>query len=116
MEIFAAGSGAARETHASARIVARIAEYQSHHIDGSAEKSSDFLDAAIGHRLLRHPRAKDGPNRTPEMVHGVVGKWLAGLLLEQCLIFRDQFLPSACGYRGVFLDAQAALHRAGALL
>ena len=91
-----AGGGIAREADARAGIFALVAEDHLHDVDGGAQQAGNVLDAAVGDGFLRHPGLEHGADRAPELLGGMLGEILAGLLLKVRLVLpTSSFQPSA---------------------
>ena len=114
VEDLLAGAGVAREADAGAGIVAGVAEDHLHDVDGGAEEAGDFLHAAVGDGFFRHPGAEHGADGAPELLDGIFGEVLAGLLLGRLACIRRRALSSRWRGRRCLLSRRGgASSRAG---
>src|SRR5260221_2499051 len=111
-----AGARVTRQADARAGILSGSSDDHLHDVDGGAEGSGDFFDAAVRDSLFRHPRTEHGADRAPELLHRIVRECMTRFFLEVLLVRGDEFLPAARGNSGVFLHTEALLHRAQALV
>ena len=104
-----AGGRVAGEGDAGARVVAHVAEDHELDVDGRAPGLGDVVHLAVGDGPVVHPGAEHGADRAPELLAGIVGEFLAGLLLDGRLEAGDQVLEVGGGQVGVGLDAAGVL-------
>ena len=87
------GGGVPREGHARATVIAHVAEDHALDIDAGAPVIGDAVQAAIDDGAARVPAFKDSADGSPELLHGVLGKGVAGLFLDNVLVDLDEPLP-----------------------
>src|SRR5580692_1998102 len=85
------------------RVVSGISEDHLHHTHRRAQKPGDVLNPPVSHRLLCHPRHKDGPYRTPKLFLRIIWEFPAGLVLEVTLIFSDKLFPPFSFYFNIVI-------------
>ena len=92
VEDLLAGGRIAREAHARGRCFAQVAEHHGLHVDRGAQVVRNLVHLAIVDGAVVEPGAEHGIARALELIHGLLRKRLAGLLLHQLLIARDHLL------------------------
>ena len=101
VELLRAGRGIARESDAGRRCVAHIAEHHRLHVDGGAPARGNVVEAAVGDRALVHPGGEDRADRAPQLLARVLRKRLAGLAIDDLLVFADHVAPVVGRHVGV---------------
>src|SRR6185503_13165623 len=91
----------ARERHARPRLVAGVAVDHRLHVDRGPPLGGNVVLAAIDDGAVVHPRAEDGADRPHQLIPRVVGKLLAGALLDQRLEPLHQLLEIVDAEPGV---------------
>jgi hypothetical protein len=92
VELVGAVGGIARERHAGAGRVARVAEHHRLHVDRGAPLGGDVVLAAIDDRAVVHPGAEHGAGGAAQLIPRIVREHLAGALLDQRLEALDELL------------------------
>ena len=92
VKLFRAGGGIAREADAGAAGVAQIAEHHGLHVDRGAEHVVNVVDAAIVLGAIVLPGAEHGIARHDQLLVRVLREVLLGVLLDDLLVFGDDFL------------------------
>jgi hypothetical protein len=85
-----AGRRVAGEGDAGARVVAHVAEDHRLDVHRGAEVLGDPVDLAVRLGARRLPGAEDGLDRAPELRLGLLREGVAGALLDQLLVIRDE--------------------------
>ena len=85
VELLRAGDRVAGEGDAGARSLAHVAEDHGLDVDGGAEVVGDLLRPPVGDRAVGVPGAEDGLDGRSQLIHRVVGKFLAGVGLVDAL-------------------------------
>ena len=104
-----AGAGVAGEAHAGAGVLRHVAEDHRLHVHGRAEVVRDALLAAVEHRPLTHPGAKDRLDGGVELLAWFLGERLSGLMLDDRLELANQLLQVTRVQLGVLLDPPGGL-------
>src|SRR5262249_4288103 len=104
-----AGRWIAREGNAGRRGLAQVAEHHGLNVDGRAPAFRDVVQAAILDGTLIHPRAEDRGDRAPQLLMGILRKWLAALPVNPLLVARRVAHPVAGIEIGVELIAVTIL-------
>jgi hypothetical protein len=75
-----AGDLVTRERDPGARRLALVAEHHLLDVDRRSPVVWDLVEPAVGDRALTDPRVEHGPDREPQLLVGLLGELLAGVL------------------------------------
>jgi hypothetical protein len=93
-----AGGRIAGEAHAGGRSLAQVTEHHGLHVDGGAEVVRNLVHLAVVDGAGVEPGAEHGVARALKLSQGILREGLAGFLLDQLLVARDDlfqvFRPS----------------------
>ena len=98
-----AGGRVAGEAHAGGRGFAHVAEHHGLHVDGGAEVVGNLVHLAVVDGAGVEPGAEHGVARALKLRQGILRERLAGLLLDQLLVARDDLLQVFGGQVGIEL-------------
>ena len=101
----------ARERNAGAGIIASIAKHHGLHIHRGAPLRWNFIFGAVHHGAVVHPTAKNRGDGANQLLHWIVGKFLAGAIKNERLEALHQFMQVRLGELCVLLHAKLALER-----
>ena len=104
-----AGRRIAGEGDPGRAALAAIAEHHRLHVHRGAREVVDVVQAAVGDRARRHPRAEDGADRAPQLLLDVLREGGAVLRLDDFLIRLDQAAQIVGAKLGIEVVAVLAL-------
>ena len=99
----------ARERDTSSGIIASISKHHGLHIHRGAPLRGNFIFSAVHNGAIVHPTAENRGDGANQLIHWIIGKFLAGAIKNERLEALHQFMQVRLGELCVLLHGKLAL-------